>query len=555
MPHFCRHRLAVLLAGVTLVTSPAAAEIKHMIVGIYGPRNVTRGSRAIIEISHGWFDVDYYTPRPETNRLEVPGHGLSNDVTRRVFTTGTHPHPLTSDRQVGVCDIAGDTFRLTYRPNPCTHPFRINLRDAGSGTQMIGRRVSGAHVVIDPAIRNLPPGVTSTIICAQNVNCFPGGTRYPGKIYDYNGNGERIVLDLNISPSAPLGSYNLVLQLEPGSERRDVEIPLRISALSRVTLRTPSSAPAIPSLSLWESTMTRLAAKWCLVADPFAARMSFGVDTQVWYYDGAQVYFDVAEYTRNPVWNNCGLNIASQYRDHVLSLDGRIQGYRVFTAGLAAAYRLTGDPSYLRAIELLAMNGLYANGGFVRDDNIRETAYALRAMVDYEKLTGIRSPHMDRAVALLLGMFDQLFVSNTYVYQQIFMDGIGMRALIEYWELTKDPRVPPAIKTGLDWIWANGRDPVSNWLYTNPDPAGPRCDWGCRGMSNGAAPDLINLVAPAYAWYWSITGNATYRSRADELFSRALDRDLSYSGKIFSQNYTWSFQHVRWRSLLAASSR
>jgi hypothetical protein len=553
MPNSFWHRGAFALLAVTLVTEPAVAELKHMVVGVYGTRNVTRGSRAIIEVSQGWFDLVDYTPRLDTSRLDAPGHTFTENRSTRVFTTVAHPEPLTSNRVVAVCDIIGSTFRVVYRPEDCSTSRRLALKHAGVGVQRIGVWQSHAHVVIDPVIRNLPSGVTATITCGTAVNCWPGGSRYPGKIYYFRG-GQSIYLDFQVSPTAPTGSYVMTLVLEPeGDTRKEVRIPLRISALSPIKLSTPSTAPAIPNLSQWESTMLRLAAKWCNLSNP-TAKMAFGVDSQVWYYDGAQVYFEVADYTRNSAWEACALNIASQYRDYAIGAQGKLPGFRVFTAGLAMAYRRTGDPSYLRAVELLALNGLYATGGFVRDDGMRETAYALRAMIDYEKLTGVRSPHMARSVDLLLGMFDQRFVSNTYIYQQTFMSGLGMRALIEYWELTKDPRIPRAIKTALDWIWANCRDPISNWLYTNPDPLGARCDYGCKGTSP-ASNDLINLTAPAYAWYWSITNSATDRARADELFARALDRDISYSGKIFSQNYTWSFQHVRWRSLLAGSVR
>ena len=62
--------------------------------------------------------------------------------------------------------------------------------------------------------------------------------------------------------------------------------------------------------------------------------------------------------------------------------------------------------------------------------------------------------------------------------------------------------------------------------------------------------ELNNLVAPAFAWYYNVTGNAepVYLTAGDEMFSHALDTAISYNGKIFSQNYRWSFDYVRWRS-------
>jgi hypothetical protein len=41
----------------------------------------------------------------------------------------------------------------------------------------------------------------------------------------------------------------------------------------------------------------------------------------------------------------------------------------------------------------------------------------------------------------------------------------------------------------------------------------------------------------------------TYQERGDALFSHALDIPITWNGKIFSQNYRWSFDYVNWREL------
>jgi hypothetical protein len=58
---------------------------------------------------------------------------------------------------------------------------------------------------------------------------------------------------------------------------------------------------------------------------------------------------------------------------------------------------------------------------------------------------------------------------------------------------------------------------------------------------------LNNLIAPAFAWYWRQTGDNTYLTRGDDLFAHSLDEPL-WTGKQFSQNYSWSFDYVQWRS-------
>jgi hypothetical protein len=61
--------------------------------------------------------------------------------------------------------------------------------------------------------------------------------------------------------------------------------------------------------------------------------------------------------------------------------------------------------------------------------------------------------------------------------------------------------------------------------------------------------ELNDLVAPAYAWYWSKTGDDTYLTEGDLMFQHTFDSSsYAFSGKQFSQVYKWSFDYVGWRS-------
>ncbi len=51
-----------------------------------------------------------------------------------------------------------------------------------------------------------------------------------------------------------------------------------------------------------------------------------------------------------------------------------------------------------------------------------------------------------------------------------------------------------------------------------------------------------------------MTGDPVYQQRGDELFAHALDEDISWMGKEFSQSYHWSFDYVRYRSGLSRSA-
>jgi hypothetical protein len=72
------------------------------------------------------------------------------------------------------------------------------------------------------------------------------------------------------------------------------------------------------------------------------------------------------------------------------------------------------------------------------------------------------------------------------------------------------------------------------------------------------ASELNDLVATAYAWYWYKTGNNTYLSEGDDLFSNVWhsaggqtlggNGGWTWSVKEYNQVYKWSFDYVRWRS-------
>ncbi len=318
-------------------------------------------------------------------------------------------------------------------------------------------------------------------------------------------------------------------------------VPRReVQAKSGAGWKEKPSHQKIPGLGKWEKEMTELGRRWCN-----GKKYGFGWEADVWYYDGTRVYYQIADYTHDPFWNHCALNVAEQYRDYVVPNAGKVPGWRVFPQGLRMAWQRTGDPSYKQAVVLLAKNSPYAyRGGSPNDGAIRETAYTVEAYIEAEKVGEPRNPKLEQAAGYIIADFQKIFVTGGYQIHEPFFDGLAAEALIDYYELTHDPRVPPAIKLMLDGDWTKAYDQKTHELAYNPDPPGPTCSVGCQKYN----PDLTNLIAPAYAWYWHYSKDDLYRQRADEMFTHALDTDIGYSGKIFSQNYRWSFDYVRWRS-------
>ena len=320
-----------------------------------------------------------------------------------------------------------------------------------------------------------------------------------------------VVMRISIPTAVSAGSSNLLLSTDAAGIVKSTAIPLSVLPLPDIL--APASlagAPPIPSLAKWEDKMKTIGRT--LVSDS-EYHFSFTVETQVWYYDGARVYFQIADYTGDRSWEACALQVARQYRNFVISKNGALPGWRVFTRGLRMAYERTGDASYRQAVLLLAKNSMMGpSGGSVTEDGIRETAYIANAYMDAEKLGEPRNPLLARSISYLLGDFDRLFVTRQYTIHQMFFDGLASEALITYYELTGDTRIPAAIRTMLDWTWDYAWNKSTYQLLINPEPLGSKCSWGCGEYNT----DLISLTAPAFAWYWNVTGNPVYQQRGDE---------------------------------------
>src|SRR6185437_11735761 len=168
-------------------------------------------------------------------------------------------------------------------------------------------------------------------------------------------------------------------------------LPVAISLLplaAQTTTTTGASDP--PGLAKWQTDMMTLGRKWC-----DGKTYGFGWEQDVWYYDGTRVFYQIADYTQDPFWNQCALNVARQYRDYVISNSGKIPGWRVFPRGLRMAWERTGDDSYKQAVILLATNSAFAStAGNPSDAVIRETAYVAEAYMEAERVGQPRNPKL-----------------------------------------------------------------------------------------------------------------------------------------------------------------
>lgn len=344
-----------------------------------------------------------------------------------------------------------------------------------------------------------------------------------------------------------------------------------------VTIGPGGSIPPIPHLDVWQSLMLSLAAKWGAWLDnPANMPLAFGVESQVWYYDGGRVYEQVAAYTGDTKWLKYADLIHSQYGDYVITNNGGIPGWRVFGIGFYQGYERLKDAKNAQALDTL-VNGSKANTipgvelRYYRQHGtatqavapgnpinpqwnplyIRESAYIVKAMVVEEIRTGARHPLLD------CGVFDCVVPdltafmtpgSSTYLgagtggnVVNNFMIGLALEALILYYEMTvtqgtPDARIPPIVKQVIDFFWLHCVDHATNITWYN----------STSGLYDS---NLGLMTAPAFAWYWRYSKDLTYLTQGDMLFGAAITgNELQDTGKQFSANFAWTFDYVKWRS-------
>jgi chitodextrinase len=339
-------------------------------------------------------------------------------------------------------------------------------------------------------------------------------------------------MKIQTAPGTALGTYDLLLRATSGGVTRETTHRVKIDPVPAPLPRVEGGQPPpIPRLQEWEDNMRQWGQTHC---QPIAGMW----EGYVWYYDGMRVYQQIADYTGDAAWLTCADYSKEVYRGYVLQNNGGVQGWRVFPHGLRSDFLRNGDEASRQAVHLLALNSAFASkGGGVDPGLVRETAYLVHAYRAAESLGDPQHPKFDRAVDFLLGHLDQWFVSETEPYMQPFMVGLACEALIQYYEESRDPRVPPAIKTALDALW--------NWAWVAEDMS---FFYESTGDTTQGAPDLNMLIAPAFGWLYAMTGDVSYRERGDLIFEGGVLGAWLGGGKQFSQNYRWSPDYVKWRS-------
>lgn len=518
-----------------------------------------------------------------------------NDARVSVYSTGQLPDGLYEfggGRIYVYCltYLGPTTFKL--RPTtpaydePCSEklPF-ADIKSRGSGTHYL----FGAYY---PGKTAAPEAVYYVPTFVRSVGGYPPGTvlswRADGSVlmspHTNNGYGVvdpstgQIALFAKIPANTSAGDYRITVKT---SEAGDADVQpnsfqytLKAVTLPSTKLTDPMGFPKVPGLKTWEYVMTssadgggaalaykprcanrqepqaplgwadaKGAATLTNTGVPYPLTYSPGGEQQVWYYND-ETFFRIAKYTGEVSWTNCGLYIANVMRDKFKSRGPGQPAYEYFPWTLVAAYRFTGDSSYKDAVISIADGGTYS-GGAIGEFLIRENAYAFERRLAKRDVTGEEDYGLPYFADATIGqLYGNAVGSPDRTFNQPFMLGLAMRPLIRWYMISHDERIPYVIKLTLDKLWNDWYDHRGHHYYYNPEPFGERCVELCHQWTSSK---LNNLVSPAYAWYWRLTGDETSREHGDDLFSHLYDDGYPYSAKEWSLGFYWGWDFVDWR--------
>jgi len=339
----------------------------------------------------------------------------------------------------------------------------------------------------------------------------------------------------------------------------------------------------------WESQMLEWGKHWGeFVAD---SSNSFSERLNAVYYDAEWIHYQIADYTgQAEPWTSYARAAEKVYRDSYLEKNNyKVPGYWRFPHGLYEDY-VRGSDTALAQIEKLRDNPAYsdpiANSYSMNWYHVRfsrEVAYAIHAHIAAEKAGADRQESRVQAfLKMAENHLDQWrrndytspsLADTSYDELQPFMFGLTAHALIDFYEWEKkngrDPSayfndIPGTLAEFAKWM-AEEATVVSGTATGEPlwveDIGGTSGSWNVNGGTGYGAfrqrnvgdpnvsPDLNLLIAPAYAWLYRYTGDEYFRTMSDKLFSSGVMLAATYwNGKIFDQNYRWSFKYVDWRT-------
>jgi hypothetical protein len=275
------------------------------------------------------------------------------------------------------------------------------------------------------------------------------------------------------------------------------------------------------------------------------------------YYDRALIYY--AWWVRTgelEYWKRATAMAVAYRRDYLEANAYGTSAHWSQLEGLEVHYLVTGDEASRLAVGRVAdvfnmayyMNNL---GDPTAEMENRMQARTLMALLTAWRLnapsqTGaVWGTLLPTALTRILasqdssGAYRFTRTTNQCGYNKPFMVGLLNDAFIKYHtSFAADARILPAVQKAADYMWANDWNATARaFVYLD----GP-----CPGYdeSQVPAPDLNNLIVTGYGWLAQQTGTASYRDRAEQIFSGGIDQSYLSGSKQFNEEYSASFRYL-----------
>jgi hypothetical protein len=131
-------------------------------------------------------------------------------------------------------------------------------------------------------------------------------------------------------------------------------------------------------------------------------------------------------------------------------------------------------------------------------------------------------------------------------YEKPFMDALLMESLILYHRVVEpDPRIPGVVKKTADYLYGrNWLGASRGFIYLEGPCTSPTTNTPDTPVDT---PDLTLMFPSLFAWVARTTGDATYMTRADELFAAGVGTAYYQGSKQFNQAFVSSFRYLGYK--------
>jgi hypothetical protein len=292
------------------------------------------------------------------------------------------------------------------------------------------------------------------------------------------------------------------------------------------------------------------------------------------YYDRAKIFYVWWARTGDDTFLKRANEIVIDYRRNYIEANGfRPSAHWSQMAGLALHCLIAGDvlsgEAVGRAADLFSLpDNIAALADLAGEMDNRIQARTLETLLLARQLgapsLGIPDKQPDGTdwgipggndwESLLRMALGRILVSQSpdgaYRFQQIqcgynlpFMVGLLNDALIQYHDqFEADPRILPAVKRSLDYLWSRNWDAKAQAFVYLEGPCQDNED-----NNTGPAPDLNNLTLSGFGWVYWQTGDTIYRNRGDAILAGAVKGAWLDGSKQFNQAYTTSYKYAAFR--------